>query len=395
MQIFEENDFSNCYGCQKCMYICSENAISMEKSSDGFLYPVVDDKKCIHCYKCRKECAMNGVAELEMPQSAYIALSKDNEILRKSSSGGVFYSVAKHMILDFGGIVCGAILDDNNNVVHKCTSSVLELKKMQGSKYVQSSLNVYDEVAEYLKQGKKVLFSGTPCQCHAIKEYCKTNSENLICIDIVCHGVGSQAMWQRQAEEIAARYSGDKITSFRYKPKAERMAYGITYLVNGKEKVINSKKCGYFSLYLDGRNLRESCYNCRYSTKNRVGDLTLGDCATWKEYYDFHPETAVSLVLVNSEKGRYIFDVSSDDFEYRAINYDLENNENKALHASEAKEKRFSIEKLRALSEGKERLEDYIEKETIRDVFIKIIRTIINAEMRSRIRKLWKKIERM
>ena len=178
-----------CYGCGACYNACPTQAINMRENQEGFLYPYIDETKCINCCKCEKVCPIEKVFSQHYTQKFYAVWGKDKNIVQESSSGGVFGCMAEY-VLEQGGIVCGAAFNQYNQVQHIIVTKKSELNKLQGSKYVQSDIgNIYQEVAVYLNKGTKVLFSGTPCQVAGLRKYLNKVYANLWTIDVACHGV--------------------------------------------------------------------------------------------------------------------------------------------------------------------------------------------------------------
>ena len=184
------------------MQCCSRHCISMHEDNEGFLYPIVDKEACIDCGLCEKVCPVIHQGEPTEPLSSYIAINPNEEIRLKSSSGGIFTLLAEKIIAD-GGVVFGARFDKNWNVVHAWTDTIVGLAPFRGSKYVQSRIgNTYKETKEFLQQGRKVLFSGTPCQVAGLKKYLRKEYDNLLTVDFICHGVPSPGVWRRYLSEL-------------------------------------------------------------------------------------------------------------------------------------------------------------------------------------------------
>lgn len=189
------HDKTECSGCGLCVSVCSRTAISMKKDCYGFFYPQIEQSKCIDCGQCKQSCAF-GEATMFAVKTSYAAVNKNREQLMSSASGGIFSAVAEAFLKD-GGVVCGAHMTFNNGyakVEHEVIESPDKLYQLQGSKYIQSNIQVaFRDVLSYLKQGKAVLFSGTPCQVAAMRKYVPLRyEESLFTMDIICHGVPSQ-----------------------------------------------------------------------------------------------------------------------------------------------------------------------------------------------------------
>lgn len=217
-------DPSNCCGCTACASICKHNAISMQPDTLGFLYPKVDEDKCIECGLCEKVCAFNDNYDkslnLSQPE-AYAARHKEMEEVMKSRSGAAFVAISDY-VLEQGGIVYGAGYKDHFRVCHKRATTKEERDEFRGSKYVQSDLTgIFRQVKNDLKTGHTVLFSGTPCQTSGLHSYVgKKLRENLVLVDIVCHGVPSPYIWRDYITYLEKKYK-DTISYVNFRDKEE------------------------------------------------------------------------------------------------------------------------------------------------------------------------------
>ena len=192
---------NKCTGCTACMNVCPKNAISMVTDKCGFKYPIIDEKKCIDCGLCKKTCPILNKKNNLSINKCYAAYSKNDEYSIHSSSGGIFPIIANY-ILDNNGIVIGAAFDKKMNLNHVAITKKKEIDKLRGSKYLQSDLgDIFKYVKENLKT-KKILFVGTPCQIAGLKAYIKNDYDNLICIDLICHGVPSPKLFQKYIKEL-------------------------------------------------------------------------------------------------------------------------------------------------------------------------------------------------
>ena len=311
------NITTNCTGCRLCENICPKNCIIMKENNEGFLTAEIDSLKCISCGLYVKKCPQNSYTPKTEIQEVYGARVKDNDMIMNSSSGGLFAVFAKY-ILSKKGVVFGAAYCDDNAVRHICISSENDLYKLQGSKYVQSdTMKTFEECAEYLENSRLVLYSGTPCQIAGLKVYLGKEYNNLFTVDLICHGVPSPKLFKRYLIWLENKYN-DTVTgyNFRYKGKAE---WGLSYKVElkKKNKFGDSYADPYYSYFLKGVTYRECCYNCKYASEKRTGDVTLGDY--WgieKLHPEFYNEKGVSLVILNTEKGRKLFEEAEKDIIY-------------------------------------------------------------------------------
>ena len=192
----------DCTGCGACHSVCPKSCILMRQDSEGFLYPVIDDISCTRCGKCKNICPANYQGAARKPLNVYAAKNMDEEIRRQSSSGGIFSLLAEHVIQE-GGVVFGARFNDTWDVVHDYTETVEGLAVFRGSKYVQSVTGeTYIQAKKFLKDGRKVLYSGTPCQIAGLKAFLQGDHNNLLTVDLVCHGVPSPLVWKKYLDEI-------------------------------------------------------------------------------------------------------------------------------------------------------------------------------------------------
>ena len=316
------DDKKNCCGCACCVNVCPKKAIQMIEDEYGFKYPTIDKSKCINCGLCKKNCRYQMQdKDMHSCERVFAAITENIELIQKSASGGVFANIAKNFIKD-NGIVYGCAMNYINEklkIEHIRVDSEKELIKLQGSKYVQSDIEyTYNQIKTDLKEGKKVLFSGTPCQVDAIREYLKREkTDNLYCIDIICHGVPNNKMFNDYIELEEKKYKG-KIVDFRFRDKTRN--WGLNALASIKyndDKIKNilvpSYNSSFYQLFLDSEIYRENCYYCSYATSKRVGDITIGDY--WRIESE-HPNdlkdncininNGVSCILVNNEKGMTI-----------------------------------------------------------------------------------------
>ncbi len=300
-----------CTGCGTCMNTCRFAAIEMKPDSEGFLFPVVDEKKCIKCKQCVAVCPVlkyNNKNTAEDTQ-VYAAMASD-EIRAVSSSGGMFTLLAED-ILQASGAVCGAAYDADFNVKHIIIRSIDELDKLRGSKYVQSDVGkVYIEIEVLLKSDIQVLFTGMPCQVAGLYNFMGKDYENLYTIDLLCHGVPSPKVFDKYLNETF----GDRRKDISKIDFRDKKAFGWSssmnvFFADGTEYRKANEDDPYYKAFLPIVSLRRSCANCRYSSVPRVGDISIGDF--WginKNNPALDDKKGTSLVLVNSEKGREIFE---------------------------------------------------------------------------------------
>lgn len=309
---------TSCCGCTACESICSHMAITMQPNDLGFLYPVINETLCVDCGLCERVCQFtHGYKRYEnfSEPLVYGARSKSKDDLSQSQSGGAFYALAQIIIAE-GGVVYGAGWKTDFKVVHKRANSLAACSEFRGAKYVQSDLQgIFHQVKNDLKAGNIVLFTGTPCQVSGLKSFIPIKlHSNLYTVDLICHSVPSPSIWQDYIHWIEKKY-GQKIlqTNFRNKKFGWHGCIESYKMKNGAE--INRQSLGF--LFFNHLNIRESCSECPYTNLNRVGDITLGDFWGWEKFYDqWNDELGINLVLINSEKGKLLFEKSKDNIDF-------------------------------------------------------------------------------
>ena len=310
-----------CCGCAQCASVCPEQAIRMNPNEQGFLFPEIDDQKCVHCGLCVEQCAFNKRVTSLKPSNqieAYAVKHKDDTVRYASRSGGVFSAITDEF-LDNNGVVYGCKLVDLTKAVHGRATTKEERDQFRGSKYIQSDISgCFHSIQEDLKAGKPVLFSGTACQVDAVKTYCNhIDSSNLYLIDIVCYGVPSPRVWADFLTYLSKGHKRIVKADFR-----DKMRFGWSSHVESIEFADGSIYCGevFKKLFSSRCILRESCFYCPYKNLDRVGDITIADC--WgiaQNRPDFDDDKGVSLVIINTEKGRRLFRKCESSLEYIQI----------------------------------------------------------------------------
>ena len=328
---------AECCGCEACVGVCPAKAISMKEDEYGFRYPVINDTLCVGCGLCKKTCANRNCEETNTPMETYAACTAITNVM-KSASGGAFAGLARRFI-EQGGVVFGVSMENVDGLfvpMHISVDTVAGLEKLQGSKYVQSVVgDAYVRVKNELEAGKKVLFSGTPCQVAALKGFLGNKAnENLLLVDIVCHGVPSLQFFQSYIKHYEDRVKG-KVTDFRFRDKARGwgLVGRVEYIRKGKKKskLVYARESSYYQLFLRGDIYRESCYECKYACENRPGDITVGDY--WGIERE-HPELlasnggcfdqmkGISCLIINSSKGKQYIDAFPDMISKRESTYE-------------------------------------------------------------------------
>jgi len=301
-------DPQKCTGCACCSNACNKNAITMKDGLHGFLYPLIDSKLCVNCGLCMDRCPVNNEPIGSSEIAVYAAVVKRDSEREKCSSGGIFTCLAQKILKEKGSVF-GAIIDENMVVRHIEVRESEGIEKIRGSKYVQSSIgDAYKKARNRLNYGAKVLFSGTPCQIAGLKNYLNKEYDNLITVDLLCHGVSSPKIFDKYVKSEEQR-ANSKMTNIIFRSKI----FGWKKLV-AIRNFENMKQADWPDTFVPGflKNyyLRESCYNCQYANTFRQGDITLGD---YWGYYETSPDyiedddKGISLVIINSHKGEKAF----------------------------------------------------------------------------------------
>lgn len=300
----------HCVGCRSCEQSCPKQCIKMEENIEGFIYPNIDTELCINCGICLNVCPVeNEELHRNQPFEVWAWKNKNEVDIMRSASGGAADSAAK-AVLKNGGVVYGAAYDNELTVTHVEIDNDENRYKLQSSKYVQSDLkNTYSLVKKNLREGKIVLYTGTPCQIAGLYAYLGGDKENLYTLDLICHGVPSPKLFKKYIE-YQGKKIGEEIVSFNFRSKDKR-GWGTQYLLKTKTKT-KTKTLSldrYGKHFMEGDCYRECCYQCSYANISRVGDLTVGDF--WgiaKSHPDFDSPKGVSSVFINSRKGKILFE---------------------------------------------------------------------------------------
>ena len=322
--MIEISDKKKCCGCTACANICPQKAIKMEYDSEGFMYPTFDINKCTNCGMCDRICPVINkfnIKEKENFPIVYACYNINNEIRKKSSSGGIFYLLAKE-VLKNGGIVVGASYDDDFSICHRIIYNKDELEKLMGSKYAQSEMrNIYRLVRENLIKGKKVLFSGTSCQVAGLKKFLIKEYDNLLCVDLICMGIPSNKIWK---DYICNFYNKGKIKSINFKDKTYGWdCFSVKVLYEKGEDIQVGRLNNYMQLFFKGINIRPICFECPFRGKNRISDFTLSDCWGINNFAkELNDNLGTSSVMIHSEKGNKIFESLKDELKYKQITFE-------------------------------------------------------------------------
>lgn len=301
-----------CVGCGACKEVCPADAVSLHRDSEGFLQGKIDTQKCINCNMCTRVCPALDEPKKTDAKKIFAFKAKD-ELRQSSASGGAFAALAEKILVD-GGVCYGAVQNDDFDVSHVRCDTLEKLGLLQGTKYVQSDMSgCYENVKEDLEHGKKVLFSGTPCQVDALKHYVKTKNiddDNLYLCDIICHGVPSPAFFKDFITWLEQHYKS-RVVSYKFRSKTISWRGNSCHVVleDGRELKNDRISSAFMNVYYSGRITRNSCYECKYTSLDRISDITISDFWGLENTLPaFEDSLGVSMVMVNTEKGQSLFD---------------------------------------------------------------------------------------
>lgn len=321
IEILEKKD---CCGCHACTNICPKKCISMDPDEEGFLYPNVNHNSCIKCGLCKSVCPiLTKQLDIKKEPKAYACFNKNEEIRSKSSSGGVFSALADH-VLESGGGIFGAGFNKDMEVIHQYVDKKEDLDILRMSKYVQSRIGeTYKKAQELLDAGRKVLFSGTPCQIEGLKKFLRKDYENLLTQDLICHGVPSPAILKGYLKH-RSEISGSKVSKVEFRSKVTGWKK-FSFLIKFENQTIYKKnpyRDQYMNMFLFNKNLRPSCHDCKFKKISRVSDITLADFWGVKNVApDMDDNKGTSLVLIHSEKGAKFFEEIKDNLQIIEVDF--------------------------------------------------------------------------
>ena len=311
--MFVLTDKLYCVGCGACTAACPKGCISMRFDNEGFLYPYIDADECVECGACGAVCPVYAPYTADGQPEAFTAADRDNDIKRRSSSGGIFFRLAERFI-DEGGVVVGAAMTpDNRGVKHIPVYNIEDIGAVLRSKYVQSSTEeAYAEVLQALDAGKKVLYCSTPCQVAGLKKL--TDSDRLYTVDFICHGVPSPKAWRKYIEarksEAGAPVSDVNFRDKRYGWQMYSMSIGFA---DGGTYTGTKDEDSFLRAFRKDICLRPSCHECRFKTISRVSDITLGDNWAAPAGNTYAEAMGSSVVFTHTEKGVVLFEAACGD----------------------------------------------------------------------------------
>jgi len=319
---------AECCGCRTCKIVCKFNAISVVTDIYGFEQVSVDTNRCHECGVCEQVCP---VLNIEIGFERYFcgaAYALDKGVKKQGSSGGLFGVFARRIIQD-GGYVYGAAFDDNLKLKTTKASTMEELIPLYKSKYLLCDTNdKFIEIKAKLDEGQKILYCSSPCQVAALKLFLKSIYDNLLTVDFVCHGVGSQVLFDKSIE-FSEKQMDTKIRKvvFRYKIKQASSHYYYFYCKD-KNRCFEKKDLylsfPYYNAYCKQLICREGCYTCKYATTGRVADITIGDFHNIEKYDSSIDRFAgVSMFVCNTVKGKKFFDIVKEELFIRTFEWDI------------------------------------------------------------------------
>lgn len=324
----------DCCGCSACAQRCPKQCITMAENEEGFFYPQVDTSKCVDCHLCEKVCPVINQGEARTPLEVYAAKNSDDDVRFKSSSGGIFTLLAEQTIKD-GGVVFGACWDKEWNVKHDCVDNISDLQIFRSSKYLQSVIgDSYLKTEQFLKTGRKVMFTGTPCQIAGLKHFLRKEYNNLLAVEMICHSVPSPGVWQQylttRLHTLKWEKSDIRNISFRDKNTGWKTYSFVIVNKNGNILTELSSKNAFMRGFLADLYTRPSCHACPAKQLRSGSDITLGDFWGIESLMpEIDDDKGVSAIIVNSDKGKQV--LHNIDIELYEVQYDKLTTRNPAL----------------------------------------------------------------
>ena len=322
--MIEIKDKTRCMGCHACYNRCPVQAIEMVEDEKGFKYPQVNKEKCINCGLCERVCPILNQRKVKNTPKAYAVKNKNEEVREKSSSGGMFSLLAEKVLQD-GGVVFGVAFDENWQLKHIYVENIEDLQIFRGSKYLQSIVGeTYSKLKDFLIEGRKVMYTGTPCQIEGLKSYLGKEYENLFTQDIICHGVPSPKVHERYLKYLRDKYKTKNIKNIIHRTKINGWKnWCVNIKFDNSEYIKAHEQDPYMQAFLRNTSLRESCYNCQFKKKHRISDITLADFWGIENIApEMDDNKGTSLVIINSEKGKQIFEQIKDKIIYKQVDFE-------------------------------------------------------------------------
>ena len=382
-----------CTGCAACVSACSTGSIAMQKDRDGFLVPKINKETCVGCHKCEKVCPIVSPIELknDVEPKVYAAINKDEDIRRRSSSGGAFYALAKWTI-EKCGVVFGAAFE-GYHLKHQYAETMGDVEKMVGSKYIQSEIgDSYNEAKKFLKDGRWVLFTGTPCQIAGLKRYLGKDYEKLLTVDLLCHGVPSPAIWEKYMERQIRTLKAKDVMDIRFRTKREDASsllnfYFFFFFLDENnvwqqfgEDYYENPYFAYFMRHL----FRSSCYQCPFrSVEASHADLTIGDC--WnvdKDHPTMSDNKGISTIILHTSIAQDVFAQIKQGFAIEDEDVSIMEERYEEAKREEREERKKRLWKL------SNRIAQYLPLERMRFIYM---HDRIDFVIKRKFQKIWKK----
>lgn len=368
-----------CCGCGACVNSCTKNCIVMKRDEEGFFYPEIDHSQCINCGKCKKVCPFLSMSDEAKVVECHYAFNKNDEIRMNSSSGGVFSAFALGVIGENGVVYGSAFSEDYRSVNIVFVDKQIDAEKLYGSKYVQSNAGyIYQQVKSDVLAGKKVLFSGTPCQISALKSYLGHEYSNLICVDIICHGTPSPGLWEMYVDFIEEKHKGKlDYVNFRCKDSSWK-DFGMMERIN-KEWIYSSKNSNpYMHMFLRNYSLRPSCYHCKCKGHS-VADISIGDFWGIEDLYpELNDGKGVSAVITRTTKGQEFLKYIEDTLVIGECKYSEITRKNSA--------------ELHSVAEPDERKQFFVDMNQMN--FLRLQNKYVGSIFKQKVKRLLKKLSR-
>lgn len=404
--LFEEK--KDCCGCGACANKCPKGAITMQEDEAGFAYPSIDREKCVECGLCVATCGYKKPNYLDSDKQRVYAFSSGNkELLTKSASGGAFAEIAQLHFREEGAVVYGAASMGREcewKVKHIRIDSIDDLSELQGSKYVQSEIGtVYTEVRRDLLAGRKVLFSGTPCQVDGLRSFLGKQYDNLSTVDIICHGVPSHRMYADFLHDREKKL-GVHIERFAFRDKSKGQGMISRMDIASKNGIKSIIKKGelysYFYLFLKQHIYRINCYSCPYARKERVSDITLGDFWGFGMLYPeaerefgLTDKEGVSCLLANTAKGQAIVEALKDSCVLMKSDFENASAKNGQLKRPSTLSEQRTVIINKYINNGYRGVDGYYNTHFYKDRFKYNLSAIIPMDMKRKIRGIIKGVK--
>ena len=315
-----------CTGCYACVNVCSKGCITMQEDKLGKVIPCIDESKCIKCNLCVKICPNNAELKFHYPRVCYASWITDKDKRKICASGGIGTILSEYVIKN-KGVIFGSCYDKNLVPIMTYTESLEEIEKFKGSRYVQSLVgnDTFKQVRSFLNNDRMVLFIGTPCQIAGLKTFLHKEYDNLITVDLICHGVCPTKYLREEVSFLAQKYKIKNIADIRFRGN-DGNDNNLTLWDKNKQKLFPPNNCFekiirksnlqqyYLSGFLLGISLRENCYTCNYARPERISDITIGDFIGLGKSIPFnYSKSNLSSVLINTEKGEKFYNQISSN----------------------------------------------------------------------------------